>query len=249
MALTLIGNQAPSTPWAVALEVNGAVGAITVTCYVGTASYLVRGTFANGRQVLDVDAPMNTDLVYIARDAVPSQSAPLNARINLSSAVLTLMSDVTQGAYVTVLADAGQSYTGQSTVHHVLGTNAPLVTVQAMSYRSGTYRLLVPTVDDWSLLRQMILPGGVMLLRSPCQTEYADTSFIVDAARVDLPWNAAPRRHRIVEIDYQAVGPDTNPPQQLAWTWQDVPTVVNTWADAPIRFPTWADLTNYVPGS
>jgi hypothetical protein len=245
MALALTATPDPIAH-RVDLLVTGATGAITVTAYVATASYQVRGTFANGRVTPDPDAPLNIDIVYIARDTL-TQSPQVTARLDSTVAVLSSMANPSLYASAEVLEDGSQSYEGFSVAHKVLGTSAPIVTVEAMAFRSGTYRLRALTVDDWILLRAIVLPGQVLLLRSPCPSEYLDTTFMVAAVRVELRWKSAPPRQRIVEIDYQSVQPDTTPPTAIAWTWADLPTLCATWADVPVTFATWADVVAYVP--
>jgi len=234
----------------VVLKVTGALGVITVTrATAGTVPVAVRGTFANGRNVTDYDAPLNADLIYIASDAgpPPTQSAQVPARINSSVAMLSTMNSPVLSAPVIVLADDSQEYVGASVAHKILGSNAPLVTVEPTAYRSGTYRFLCPTVDDWLELRQFVMTGAVMLLRSPCQTEYLDTAFILTGGRLNIGWSSQPPRQRVVEIDYQAVQPDTTPPQDVAWTWADVPTSFATWSALAAGVPTWADVVTYIP--
>lgn len=235
------------------LTVTGAAGAITVKAYtplspMGTGSYSVRGSFANARVVPDYDAPLNTDITYIATDTV-GQSAQIVVRLTSAVAWLTAQNSPAGGMTVTVLADRDQRYAGFSVAHKVLNTNAPLVTIEPMAFRSGTYELLCRTVDEFLQLRSVLLPGGVMLLRSPCQTEFLDTTFIVTDSgwSPELSWNAAPPRQRRVSIAYQSVSPDTSPPQDIAWTWADVPATFATWADVPIGVATWADLVTYIP--
>lgn len=250
MAPTLTAVANPVT-YAVDLTVTGATGTITVTRYVQGASptgTAVRGSFANGRTVPDIDAPLNTDLVYIASDS-SGQSPQVSVRLDSADAVLSVMANPALSMAVTVLADDSQSYVGSSTAFKVIGTNVPLVTVEPPTLRSGTYRLHLPTVDQWLQLRAIIMDGGVMLLRSPCHSEYVDTSFIMTGGRNLIRWNSAAPRHRIFELDYQATAPDSAPPRDIAWTWADVPAAVATWADMPLTFPTWADVTTHVPAS
>lgn len=248
MAPTLTAS-ADITNWAINLTVTGAVGAITVTRYVQGVSptgQAVRGSFANDRVVPDRDAPLNTDLVYIASDST-GQSPQIPARLDGGDAVLNVMSDPTLTAVVTVLADVDQRYTGRTTAHPILGTNAVLATVEKPSYRAGMYRFLVPTVDEWQTLLAIIATGAVMLLRSPCQTEYADTSFIMTDTLKTLPWNRAAPRHRIVEMSYQSTSPDTARPRDYAWAWGDVPGRFASWGDVPLAVATWGDLASMLP--
>lgn len=249
MAPTLAATVADPTK-SVSLTVSGALGAITVRAYPpGLPSYAVRASFANGRASVDYDVPLNTDVVYIATDAGPpaTQSPQVVVRVNSSTAMLSVMTSPVQVAAVDVLADTNQTYEGASTPHKVIGTNAPLVTIEPPAYRSGRYRLRCPTIGDWLAIRAMLMTGAVMLLRSPCPTEYADTSFIMVTGNNIIGWSSQPPRVRVFELDYQATAPDTNPPADLAWTWGDVPGAAATWADAPVKWVTWADLTVYVP--
>lgn len=235
--------------YAVNLTVTGATGAITVTRYVQGASptgTLVRGSFANGRTVPDRDAPIGVDIVYIARDTV-GESTQQTVRLESDTAVLNVMSDPTLQAAPILLADENQSYEGRSTAHAVIGSNAPLVTVQPPTYRSGTFRMLCPSWDDWAALRAVHLSGGVLLLRTPCQSEIPDTAFIMIAARNTLPWNAPPPRHRIHELDYQAVAPDATPPVEFAWTYDDVPGEFATYDAIPLAVSTYNDLASHLP--
>lgn len=230
----------------VLLTVTGASGTITVKRYVNSAPTNVRGTFANGRTIIDYDAPLNTELVYIATDSTgssPQQTVEVASDISM----LSTMNSPVLSAPVVVLADDNQRNVGASVPHKILGTNTPLVTVEPPAYRSGTYRFLARTVNDWLTLRQMGMTGGVLLLRSHCPEEYLDTSFIITEARVTIGWASLPPRTRIVEWDYQAVAPDTTPPQEFAWTWGDVPGEFATWADVPATVPTWADMATYIP--
>ena len=245
---SLVATPNPATG-AVELTVTGGTGAISVKRYVAGASptgVLVRGSFANGRMVPDYDAPLGVDLVYIATDSV-GQSPQATARLDVAGAILSVMSQPTLSMTVTVLADDNQTYEGRSTAHPVLGTNAPLVTVEAPAYRAGTYRFLLPTVDDWLQLRAITMTGAVMLLRSPCPSEFLDTAFIMTGGHNTLPWNAAAPRHRIFELDYQATAPDSTPATDIAWTWADVEAAYPTWSDVVLDQPTWADLVQTVP--
>jgi hypothetical protein len=245
---TLAAVPNPATG-AVELTVTNATGAISVKRYVQGVSptgTLVRGSFANGRMVPDYDAPLNTDLVYIATDTV-GQSPQSAARLDTSEAILTVMSNPTLSARVEVLADEDQRWEGRSTVHKILGTNTPLVTVEAPAYRSGRYRLLLPGYDDWQALRSIQMTGAVLLLRSPCQTEYPDTPFVWTGWANTQPWNAQPPRHRIAEIDYQATAPDADPPVEYAWTYADLAAGYATYDELPVEFGTYAEMATHVP--
>jgi hypothetical protein len=246
MAPTLIA-VANTTTRQVDLTVTGAVGAITVTAYTGSTSRNVRGSFVNGRKVPDPDAAFNIPIVYIARDAVPSQSPQVEVTLTSSDAVISSMSNPSLHTTVELLADDSQNYEGASVAHKILGSNLPLVSVLPMAFRQGTYELLARTVQEWLVLRQMQLPGSVLLLRSPCQTEYLDTSFIILAARVTLRWNSQQPRMREVSWDYQATAPDTTPPNDIAWAWGDVPGQFATWGAVPLAVPTWAAMVTYLP--
>lgn len=241
-----------NTRHAVTLTVTGALGAITVTRYVPGASptgTLVRGSFANGRAVADTDAPLNTDLTYIANDAgpPPTQSTQKPARIAATRASLSVMNSPALWMDVTVLADDQQFYLGASTARKILGTNTPLVTVEPPPYRAGVYRLLLPTVTDWLSLRQIIMTGGVLLLRSPCQSEYLDTAFIMVSGRQNIAWNSAPPRTRVFELEYQATAPDSTPAQDIAWTYADIPASFATYDAIPLALSTYNDLLAFIP--
>ena len=256
MAPTLTATPNP-TLGVVDLVVTGALGAITVVTYapnalMGTGAYTVRGAFANGKTVPDYDAPLNVDLVYIATDAGPpvTQSAQVETQLDSDTAWLSAQNSPAPGLPVTVMADRDQNYVGYSVAHKVLNTSAPLVTIQPMAYRSGTYELLARTVGEFLNLRQLLLPGGVLLLRSPCQTEYLDTAFIVTDSGFgpELNWNAAPPRWRTISISYQSVTPDTTPPVEIAWTWDDVDDDFPTWLDL-LALPTWLDVLTHDPAA
>lgn len=253
MAPSLTATPVPAQGL-VNLTVTGATGAITVKAYyptgAGTVSYTVRGSFVNGRVVPDFDAPLGADIVYIATDAGPpvTTSPQVIARLDSDTAWLTDMSSPAGGIPVVLLSETSMSSQGFSVPHKVLGTNAPLVTLEAMAYRSGTYEFLCATLGEYLGLRALLMPGGIMLLRSPCPSEYFDTTFIVAQFGPELRWNAAPPRQRVVTVDYQAVAADTAPPQDIAWTWADVPTTFATWADVPVAVATWNELVTYLPG-
>lgn len=242
----------------VVLTVTGALGAIKVTAFVGSATppatpanYVVRGSFINGRAVNDYDVPLNVDVVYIASDAGPpaTQSPQVAVFVASTQSFLSVMSSPVKILPVVVISDENQTYEGRSTPHKILGSNVPLVTFEPPAYRSGTYTFQVPTSAEWEQVRAIILTGAVLLLRSPCPSEYPDTSFIISTARNDLRWNSRPPRQRLVQFDYQATGPDTAPPQAFAWTWADLPVAAATWADVPVNpaWATWADLAAYNP--
>lgn len=237
--------------YAVNLTVTGATGAITVTRYVIGADptgQLVRGSFVNGRVVPDRDAPLNTDLTYIATDST-GQSPQMPARIDSSIAVLNVMSDPALSMTPVVLAERDTAYDGRSTAHEILGTNEVLATIEKPAMRRGTYEILLPTYDDWALLRSLMRTGAVMLMRSPCPTEFADTAFLMIDLRIDMPWNRTDPRHRIATVSFQATAPDTAAPRDYAWTYADIPAEFATYDAIPAAMPSYDDLAAHIPAA
>lgn len=235
--------------YAVNLTVTGGTGAITVTRYVAGATptgQLVRGSFANDRAVPDRDAPFNVDLVYIATDPT-GQSGQVPARIDSETAVLNVMSDPTLSMALVVLSEEDMAYDGRSTAHEILGTNDVLATIEKPSMRRASYRILMPTVNDWLLLRSLIRTGAVLLMRSPCQEEYQDTAFLWQTLTIDMPWNRAVPRHRIATLAFQATLADTAPPREYAWTYNDVPGEFATYDAIPAALSTYDDLAAHIP--
>lgn len=230
--------------FAVALAVAGAGGVFTVTAYPsGRPSYPVRVVGnpweTDPSPVIDYEAPFGVPITY--QVSAPNGAAVASAQLAVTGCVLSSMVTPGQAVRVAVIGDDPHEWDARSAWFDVIGRRDPLVALDVMRYRSGSWTFYAAGNVARRDLIDLVTTGDPVLLRTSVPERVDDV--------VALPLRMSESPHvdagggRVFDIDYQAVTRTGGPfAGSLDWTYGALRTQVPTYAEVVNTFATYRAL-------
>jgi hypothetical protein len=230
--------------FAVALAVTGAGGVFTVTAYPsGRDPYAVRMVGnpweVDPAPVIDYQAPFGVPIAYQVN--APNGSAIVNTSLDVSGCVLSSTVNPGEAVRVAVLADNPHEWEARSAWFDVIGRRDPLVAIDVMRYRAGSWSVYAAGNTARRDLIDLVTQGAPVLLRTSVPSR------IDDALALPMRMTESPHVDegggRVFDIDYQAVTRPGGPyAGSLDWTYRALLTQVPTYAAVPGLFDSYRAL-------
>lgn len=177
----------------------------------GRAGYRVRSAFGtvagapSTRTATDGDVPLNTDVLYVATDALGAQA---NSNSVILAASLGVLSDATNPNVlvpVTVVRQLPNEWSARSVWWDVLGATAPFASVAPMRLRAGDILIRTDGPTERAGLLDLLATGNPFVLRTPWPDTVDDVVGLIEQLREEpvLEDDQAGARH--FTLAYQAV--------------------------------------------
>jgi hypothetical protein len=233
----------------VTLTVTAAVGAFAVTAEpLGRDAYTVR-TFGapTSAPFDDLAAPFGIPITYRVIEAGVTTATVRLDSLDVRGSILSSTVDPSLSIAATIVTDQPHEWQARSAYFDVIARPDPLVAVDVMRYRSGTWAFLARTQTERRDLIALMRTGHPVMLRTSSPT------VVDDAIALPLTLTETPlvdeTGARVFTVEYQAVTREQGPYAGTAdWTYNVLASTRATYAAVLTEFATYSALfTGPVP--